>query len=40
MTKNNNKNKQNQSTESAEFIWVPECQEDEGCEIIKQFVFV
>jgi hypothetical protein len=28
----------NQSTEGAEFFWVSECQKDEGCEIINQFV--
>jgi hypothetical protein len=26
----------NQSTESAEFVWVSECQKGEGCEIINQ----
>jgi hypothetical protein len=30
----------NQSTEGAEIVWVSECQKGEGCEIIKQFVFV
>jgi hypothetical protein len=30
----------NQSTEGAEFVWVLECQKYEGCEIIKQFVFI
>jgi hypothetical protein len=33
-------NKDNQSTEGAEFVWVSECQNGEGCEIINQFVFV
>jgi hypothetical protein len=28
----------NQSTEGAEFVWVSECQKEEGCEIINQFV--
>jgi hypothetical protein len=29
--------RKNQSIEGAEFVWVSECQNGEGCEVIKHF---
>jgi hypothetical protein len=37
--KHKNNNNKKQSTEGAEFIWISNCQKDEGCEIINQFVW-